>query len=123
MCFLHKEILSIRHKSPLSTIYLGGGTPSILNSKHVKDLINLFRENYGIDYGAEITMEVDPASFDEDDLYDFIEAGINRFSLGAQSFNNKILKKAGRRHLSEDVENSCLWLKKATNLEFIKVGV
>ena len=65
-------------------------------------------------------MEVDPASFDEDDLYGFIEAGINRFSLGAQSFNNKILKNAGRRHLSEDVEKSCLWLKRAYESELIK---
>ena len=118
--FLHKEILSIKHKSPLSTIYLGGGTPSILDPQYVKDLINLFRDNYGIDYGAEITMEVDPASFNEKDLYGFIKAGINRFSLGAQSFNNQVLKRAGRRHLSKDVDQSCLWLKKAFDSNFIK---
>ena len=64
----------------------------------IKDLINLFKENYRIDYGAEITMEVDPASFNEDDLNGFINAGINRFSLGAQSFNNQVLEQAGRRH-------------------------
>ena len=111
--FLYKEILSIKHKSPLSTIYVGGGTPSILDPKQIKDLINLFKNNYGVDYGAEITMEVDPASFNQDDLYGFINAGINRFSLGVQSFNNQILQKAGRRHLREDSENSCLWLKRA----------
>ncbi len=118
--FLHKEILSIKHKSPLSTIYLGGGTPSILNPKYVKDLIDLFRKFYGVDYGAEITMEVDPASFDLDDLYGFINAGVNRFSLGAQSFNNKILKNSGRRHSSEDVENSCLWLNQVYDAGIIK---
>ena len=63
LTYLNKEILSIKHKSPLSTIYFGGGTPSILNPSQIKDLINLFKNNYGIDYGAEITMEVDPASF------------------------------------------------------------
>ena len=63
--FLKKEILSIKHKCSLSTIYIGGGTPSILSPLQIKDLINLFKENYGIDYGAEITMEVDPASFNE----------------------------------------------------------
>jgi len=89
--FLYKEILSIKHKSPLSTIYVGGGTPSILDPTQIKELIDLFKENYGIDYGAEITMEVDPASFNKEDLYGFINAGINRFSLGVQSFNNKIL--------------------------------
>ena len=77
--------MSIKHKSPLSTIYVGGGTPSILNPKQIKELIDLFKENYGIDYGAEITMEVDPPSFNQDDLYGFINAGINRFSLGVQS--------------------------------------
>ncbi len=99
--FLYKEILSIEHKSPLSTIYVGGGTPSILDPAQIKELIDLFKENYGIDYGAEITMEVDPASFTQDDLFGFINAGINRFSLGVQSFNNQILQKSGRRHLKE----------------------
>ena len=118
--FLNKEILSIKHKSPLSTIYIGGGTPSILHPLQIKDLINLFKESYKIDYGAEITMEVDPASFNEDDLHGFIKAGINRFSLGAQSFNNQILEQAGRRHCSKDVENSCSWLKRAHDNGLIK---
>ena len=118
--FLKKEILSIKHKSPLSTIYIGGGTPSILEPTQMADLISIFRSNYGIDYGAEITMEVDPASFEEKDLYGFINAGINRFSLGAQSFNNQVLKGAGRRHTSKDVEDSCDWLKNAKKNNFIK---
>ena len=118
--FLHKEILSIKHKSPLSTIYLGGGTPSILDPKQIKELIGLFKENFGIDFGAEITMEVDPASFNQDDLYGFINAGINRFSLGVQSFNNQILQNSGRRHLREDAEQSCLWLKGVYNSGLIK---
>ena len=65
-------------------------------------------------------MEVDPASFNKDDLYGFIKAGINRFSLGAQSFNNQVLKQAGRRHCSKDVENSCFWLKRAHDQGQIK---
>ena len=118
--FLNKEILSIKHKSSLSTIYIGGGTPSILNPLQIKDLINLFKENYGVDYGAEITMEIDPASFTKEDLDGFINAGINRFSLGAQSFNNKILAQAGRRHISNDVERSCSWLKRVFDFGLIK---
>ena len=118
--FLYKEILSIKHKSPLSTIYLGGGTPSILDPAQIKELIDLFRENFGIDYGAEITMEVDPASFNQDDLKRFINAGINRFSLGVQSFNNQILQNSGRRHMKEDAEKSCLWLKRVYDSGLIK---
>ena len=90
--------MSIKHKSSLSTIYVGGGTPSILAPQQIKQLIDLFKENYGVDFGAEITMEIDPASFNQDDLYGFINAGINRFSIGVQSFNNQILQKSGRRH-------------------------
>ena len=118
--YLYKEILSIKHKGPLSTIYVGGGTPSILDPKQIKELIDLFKENYGVDFGAEITMEVDPASFNEDDLDGFINAGINRFSLGVQSFNNQILQKSGRRHLREDAEKSCLWLNKVHESGLIK---
>ena len=118
--YLKKEILSIKHKSSLSTIYIGGGTPSILNPLQIKDLINLLKMNYGVDCGAEISMEVDPASFTKEDLNGFINAGINRFSLGAQSFNNKILAQAGRRHLSKDVERSCLWLKRVYEYGLIK---
>ena len=118
--FLYKEIVSIKHKSSLSTIYVGGGTPSILDPQQIKQLIDLFKENYGVDYGAEITMEVDPASFNLDDLHGFINAGINRFSLGVQSFDNQILQKSGRRHLREDAEKSCLWLKKVYSAGLIK---
>ncbi|MBO6971746.1 MAG: radical SAM family heme chaperone HemW [Prochlorococcus marinus CUG1431] len=113
--FLYKEILSIDHKSPLSTIYIGGGTPSILDPKQIREIIDHFKENYGVDNGAEITMEVDPASFNLDDLHGFINAGINRFSLGVQSFNDQILQKSGRRHSRLDAENSCSWLKKVYN--------
>ena len=120
LCFLKKEILSIKHKSPLSTIYIGGGTPSILDPTQMEDLILIFQKHYGIDYGAELTMEVDPASFEERDLYGFINAGINRFSLGAQSFNNQVLKEAGRRHTSKDVEEACNWLKTAKEKNYIK---
>ena len=118
--FLKKEILSIKHKSPLSTIYIGGGTPSILDPTQMAELITIFQSHYGIDYGAEITMEVDPASFEEKDLFGFIKAGVNRFSLGAQSFNNQILKQAGRRHTFTDVEKSCRWLSEAKKEHQIK---
>ena len=111
--YLIKEILSIKHKTPLSTIYIGGGTPSILDPIQIEEIIRIFKNNYGIDFGAEITMEIDPASFNETDLNGFIKAGINRFSLGAQSFDNKVLQQAGRRHFCKDVKQSCNWLETA----------
>ncbi len=120
LTYLEREILSIEHKSSLSTIYIGGGTPSILNPSQIKNIIKIFEVNYGVDLGAEISMEIDPASFDENDLYGFINAGVNRFSLGAQSFNDKALASAGRRHTSKDIEQACIWLKKAKKDNCIK---
>ena len=118
--FLFKEILSIKYKAPLSTIYIGGGTPSILDPKQIGELISLFRNEYGVDYGAEITMEVDPASFNKESLDGFMDAGVNRFSLGAQSFNDQILKIAGRRHTLSDVQDSCELLREAQFQGLIK---
>ena len=70
---LHREI-SIAPKGPaLSTIYLGGGTPSLLKKNEVGDLLKNLQRKFGFQDGAEITMEVDPASFTEDDLFGFIE--------------------------------------------------
>ena len=120
LVFLKKEILSIKHKYPLSTLYIGGGTPSILDPSQIKDLLDTVKENYGIENGAEITMEIDPASFGKKDLYGFIKSGINRFSLGAQSFDNHALAKAGRRHSRIDIEKSCLWLQQARKKGLLK---
>ena len=75
MYFLQKEILSIEHKSGLSTIYFGGGTPSILDLQQIKELIDLFKTVMVLTT-VRNHMEVDPASFTQDDLYGFINAGI-----------------------------------------------
>ena len=60
--------------------------------------------------GAEVTLEMDPASFDQIDLHGYIEAGINRVSLGGQSFDNNILEKLGRSHRKHHVLETCTWL-------------
>ncbi len=107
---LHREILLAKGGTPLSTIYIGGGTPSLLTPIQIKSLIILLRQHFGLQCGAEITLEVDPASFNENDLEGFIEAGINRISLGGQSFDDEFLKKLGRRHTRDHLVQSCKWL-------------
>ena len=107
---LNKEI-SIAPKGPaLSTIYLGGGTPSLLKKNEVGDLLNNLKRKFGFQDGAEITMEVDPATFFENDLRGYIEIGINRFSLGGQSFDDDTLISIGRKHNKSQLIEACNWV-------------
>lgn len=86
----------------LKTLYLGGGTPSLLTINELKSLIDLFQyEN-----NAEITIEVNPDSVDFEYLRGLKELGINRLSIGSQSFDDKILKQIGRRHNSAQIRSA-----------------
>ena len=69
------------------------------------------RSQFGFQYGAEITLEIDPASFDERSLEGFLDAGINRLSLGAQSFDDNVLRKLGRSHSSKELLEACDWIQ------------
>ena len=90
---------------PIDTIYLGGGTPSLLN-KHLPDLLDSVRQNFLVTDGAEITLEVNP----QKDIYEILQnakiAGVNRLSIGVQSGNNDKLKILGRTHTKEDAKNA-----------------
>ena len=115
---LHREI-SIAPKGPaLSTIYLGGGTPSLLNKNEVSDLLNHLQRKFGTQDGAEITMEVDPSTFSEPDIKGYLEIGINRFSLGGQSFDDNTLVAIGRQHNRSQLIEACNWLN-----NFFKNGI
>ncbi len=113
LSLLHKEISISPNGPPLATVYIGGGTPSLLTPEQVASLLKHLREHFGIQIGAEITLEMDPASFDDDQLERFLEVGINRVSLGCQSFRNEVLDALGRRHRRSDSLQACQWLRKA----------
>jgi len=107
---LNREI-SIAPQGPvLSTIYLGGGTPSLLNKDQLGDLLENLHKKFGIQDGAEITMEVDPATFSEHDLQGYTEIGINRLSLGGQSFDDRTLASIGRKHNNSELIQACNWV-------------
>ncbi len=107
---LHKEILLAPKGPPLSTIYFGGGTPSLLNQNELRDLLENLQRKFGFQEGAEITMEVDPATFSESDLKEFLKIGINRLSLGGQSFDDNTLVSIGRKHNSSELIEACNWV-------------
>ncbi|WP_229642117.1 radical SAM family heme chaperone HemW [Waterburya agarophytonicola] len=88
---------------PVKTIFFGGGTPSLLSPAELSNIINAIALQFGIATGAEISLEIDPGTFDRDRLKGYLDAGLNRFSLGVQSFDPELLKICGRSHTLDDV--------------------
>lgn len=86
----------------VKTIYIGGGTPSYIKEKYIKDIIKTLKSNFEINPNAEITIEVNPGTVNKRKLNCYYEAGINRLSIGLQSTNDKLLKLIGRVHDFED---------------------
>lgn len=82
----------------VKTIYIGGGTPSYINSNYIVDLIEEIKKKYKITDDAEITIEVNPGTVTRQKLEDYYNIGINRLSIGLQSDNYDILKIIGRIH-------------------------
>lgn len=82
----------------VKTIYIGGGTPSFIESKYIIEILKEIREKYIVDENAEVTIEVNPGTVTEQKLRDYYNSGINRLSIGLQSDNDEILKTIGRIH-------------------------
>lgn len=97
----------------LQTIYFGGGTPSLLAPKEIERIIQCFEENdFVFDDDIEITLEVNPATLTASKSRDFKQAGINRISIGCQSFNDDYLKACNREHSAQDTRDTIELIKK-----------
>lgn len=83
------------------SIFFGGGTPSFMEPEYIGRIIEAMRENFVVADDVEITLETNPGTVDEKKLKDFLSAGINRISIGIQSFNDDELKFLTRIHNSE----------------------
>nr|AUG32231.1 Oxygen-independent coproporphyrinogen III oxidase [Paulinella longichromatophora] len=110
---LDYEIKSSPKGPPLSTVYIGGGTPSILTPTQLERLLRSLRSHFGIALGAELSFEMDPSTFDRLRFEGYLAAGINRVSLGVQSFDNKVLAQLGRRHRWEHINEATTWIREA----------
>lgn len=86
----------------VTTIYLGGGTPSLLKSSYIQEVIETIRKHYKVVETAEITIEVNPGTVKAEALKEYKKLGINRLSIGLQSTNNELLKQIGRVHTYEE---------------------
>lgn len=90
----------------VSSIYIGGGTPSFIDSKYISYIMQSLYDNYNINKDAEISIEVNPNSATENKLKTYFDSGINRLSIGLQSANDFELKTLGRIHNYNDFLNA-----------------
>ena len=113
--YLLKEI-AMYPKYSYNTVYFGGGTPSILEGDDLKKIIDAL----DINRGAEVTLEMNPGTVDEKKIEDFFKFGINRVSIGVQSFNNETLKLLGRIHSRESAISA---FKRARKVGFKNISI
>jgi putative oxygen-independent coproporphyrinogen III oxidase len=92
--------------SPLTTVFFGGGTPSLLTAAQIDRLLHTLDQQFGLASQAEISMEIDPGTFDLDRLQGYQAAGVNRFSMGVQAWQDSLLALAGRSHRVLEIEAS-----------------
>lgn len=83
---------------PLDTVFFGGGTPSLISVRQLHQILATLDQHLGIGAGAEISIEMDPGTFDQEKLAGFAQGGINRVSLGVQAFQDELLALCGRSH-------------------------
>lgn len=93
-----EQQLGSLHQRPLHSIFLGGGTPSLFSGASIERLLGAIDKRCGIGRDVEVTMEANPGSAEADRFRSYRNAGVNRLSLGIQSFANRHLKALGRIH-------------------------
>ena len=104
----------------IDTIYIGGGTPSIVPAEYIEQVLKEIFGKYKVSKNAEITIEVNPGTVDEEKLKKYLSIGINRLSIGLQSTNDKLLKMLGRVHTYKEFEDV---FEKARNVGFKNINV
>ncbi|NPA32594.1 MAG: radical SAM family heme chaperone HemW [Aquificae bacterium] len=87
----------------IRSVYFGGGTPSLLDPKEIERLISRVYEIFPVEKEVEITVECNPEDYKKEDYERLLDAGVNRVSLGVQSFSEKGLRALGRKHSREEV--------------------
>jgi oxygen-independent coproporphyrinogen III oxidase len=105
------------------TVFFGGGTPSLLSVQQMQRLLQACSTAFAVDADAEITLEANPGTLTQEQLVGLREAGINRLSMGAQSFDADLLKSLGRIHTPEEITQAVTYARAAgftsINLDFM----
>ncbi len=110
-------------KESYDTIYFGGGTPSLLSARQLGNILETLHTAFTISQDAEITLEANPGATEQQKYSDFFSAGVNRLSIGVQSFNDAELSFLGRIHNAEQAKTAIRTARKAgfnnLSLDFI----
>ena len=96
---MHRDEL----KEPIETVFIGGGTPTALSSNQLERLLTAISDILPLHANPEVTIEANPGDLDKEKLAVLKEGGINRLSIGVQSFNDELLERIGRVHRAKDV--------------------
>ncbi len=116
---LQKKYLA---EEPIETIYFGGGTPSLLSEKELSGLLAAVHKIFTVSPGAEITLEANPDDLTEEKLWGLKKVGINRLSIGIQSFDDGILKFLNRAHSSLEASR-CVDLSRKVGFDNISIDL
>ena len=98
--------LRMRANGSLKTLYIGGGTPTVLPAKSLRKIVSSVLEFCTLAPGAEVTCEANPGTLDKEKAEALAEAGLTRLSIGVQSFDNEVLKTLGRAHDADDARHA-----------------
>ena len=102
------------------TVFFGGGTPSYLPSEDIRHTMKAITTAFNLAPGAEVTLEANPGDFTADKLAAYLDCGINRLSIGIQSFDDDLLKTLGRRH---DATDAVLAYRQAADAGFENISI
>lgn len=116
---LQKEYLN---QEPIETVYFGGGTPSLLQETDLAKIFDVIHKNFAVQDGAEVTLEANPDDLSREHLKILKTLGVNRLSVGIQSFDNKVLQFLNRAHSSEEALR-CVDLARTVGFENISIDL
>ncbi|MEW6585987.1 MAG: radical SAM family heme chaperone HemW [Nitrospirota bacterium] len=114
--------LKKEHAGALQAVYIGGGTPSLLPQESLQKVFRCIRDNFSFSQGVEITIEANPATLDSAKIGAAASLGVNRLSVGVQSFRDDELKTLGRVHSAADARSS-LELIRQSNIENFSIDL
>lgn len=106
----------------ITTIYIGGGTPSFIDALYIERIINTIKQNYKLHENPEITIEVNPGTINEEKIRKYKDIGINRISIGLQTTKDNLLKQIGRIHTYEEFLN-CYQIVQKVGIDNINVDL
>ncbi|MBQ9519794.1 MAG: oxygen-independent coproporphyrinogen III oxidase [Firmicutes bacterium] len=109
---LLKEISAFKTDEKIHSIFIGGGTPSFIPDAYITKILSLIKNSYDLEENCEISIETNPGTLDESKLYAYKATGINRLSIGVQSFDDRLLKTLGRIHDSKTAQENISLAKK-----------